>query len=107
MFFIIFGSPRQIRTATIGFGDRHATVNIKGEYWSNGLDLNQRLSGFAVLRIGPLCHRCITLGAPNRIRTGVPTVKGSCPRPLDDGSILLGGELGIRTPDELLRPMPA
>ena len=29
--------------------------------WSNGLDSNQRLEGFAVLCIGPLCHRCVLL----------------------------------------------
>ena len=28
-------------------------------------------------------------GTPNRIRTGVASVKGMCPRPLDDGSLNL------------------
>ena len=28
-------------------------------------------------------------GTPNRIRTGVTAVKGQCPRPLDDGCIII------------------
>src|SRR6266403_4231847 len=30
-------------------------------------------------------HECRYVGVPKGIRTPVPTVKGSCPRPLDDG----------------------
>ena len=43
-------------------------------------------------------------GVPTGIRTPVPTVKGSCPRPLDDGDanqIFLGGGKRIRTADPL------
>ena len=41
-------------------------------------------------------------GVPTGIRTPVPTVKGSCPRPLDDGdSSNCGGGKRIRTADPL------
>lgn len=31
------------------------------------------------------------VGVPKRIRTAVPTVKGLCPRPLDDRDLKFGG----------------
>ena len=43
-------------------------------------------------------------GVPTGIRTPVPTVKGSCPRPLDDGDLKhfsFGGGKRIRTADPL------
>ena len=30
-----------------------------GTFWNTGLDLNQRLLGFAIPCIGPLCHQCV------------------------------------------------
>ena len=46
-------------------------------------------------------------GVPKQIRTAVPTVKGSCPRPLDDGDLLnFGGGKRDRTVD-LLHAMQA
>ena len=44
-------------------------------------------------------------GVSTGIRTPVPTVKGSCPRPLDDGDanqFFFGGGKRIRTADPLL-----
>ena len=35
------------------------------------------------------------LGVPTGIRTPVPTVKGSCPRPLDDRDLVLVEDSGI------------
>ena len=44
----------------------------------------------------------LLFGVPTGIRTPVPTVKGSCPRPLDDGdSSNCGGGKRIRTADPL------
>ena len=31
------------------------------------------------------------IGAPNRIRTGVTALRGPCPGPLDEGSVIEGG----------------
>ena len=45
-------------------------------------------------------------GVPNEIRTRVIAVKGRCPRPLDDGDSLLGGDKRDRTAD-LLHAMQA
>ena len=46
----------------------------------------------------------LVFGVPTGIRTPVPTVKGSCPRPLDDGDanqFFFGGGKRIRTADPL------
>ena len=44
----------------------------------------------------------IRCGVSTGIRTPVPTVKGSCPRPLDDGDLSnCGGGKRIRTADPL------
>ena len=45
-------------------------------------------------------------GVPTGIRTPVPTVKGLCPRPLDDRDLILGGGKRDRTAD-LLHAMQA
>ena len=45
-------------------------------------------------------------GVPTGIRTPVPTVKGSCPRPLDDRDLYFGGGKRDRTAD-LLHAMQA
>ena len=47
--------------------------------WSNELDLNQRLYGFAIRCIGPLCHRCIYMALRGGIEPLLTDVKGRCP----------------------------
>ena len=42
-------------------GVRSNHLSYKRINWSDGRDLNPRLSGFADLCIGPLCHRRIFL----------------------------------------------
>jgi len=47
-------------------------------------------------------------GSPKGIRTPVTAVKGRCPRPLDDGTVMQwilknGGSSETRTPDTLIK----
>ena len=48
----------------------------------------------------------IISGVPKGIRTPVTAVKGRCPRPLDDGDLVNGGDKRDRTAD-LLHAMQA
>jgi hypothetical protein len=58
--------------------------------------------GSDLLMVGPF----LNLGVPTGIRTPVHTVKGYCPRPLDDRDLSCGGGKRDRTAD-LLHAMQA
>ena len=59
-----------------------ATPGVTGRY-SNQLNYHSNFKNKGLRRVAP-CNPRIS-GVPTGIRTPVPTVKGLCPRPLDDG----------------------
>ena len=59
-----------------------ATPGVTGRY-SNQLNYHSAWAAFEWMLVAST--KCYKLGDPTGIRTPVPTVKGWCPRPLDDG----------------------
>jgi hypothetical protein len=65
----------------------YGSITVGGELGIRTLDTG--LSPYASLAgrcLRPLGQLTMMHGALDRIRTGVPAVKGQCPRPLDDES---------------------